>query len=82
MSETTKSRLAAIEAKLPKPVVLILEDGSTYRHPGPPLKFYGEILKHINENGPLCGIVRRAVRSQGFGAKMLELAKALLELTG
>jgi hypothetical protein len=75
-----RRRIETLEATLPKPVVLILDDGSTFRHPGPALKFYCEIVAQIYAGqGPLLDIVRRAVRSEGFGRKMLELCKAILE---
>lgn len=75
-----RRRIEELEAKMPKPVVLILDDGSMFRHPGPQLKFYSEIVAQIYAGqGPLLDIVRRAIRSEGFGAHMLELCKAILE---
>lgn len=82
MSETIRRRIEELEATLPKAVTLVLEDGSTFRHPGPALKFYSEVVAQVYAGqGPLLNIVRRAVRSEGFGRKMLELCKAILQPT-
>jgi hypothetical protein len=84
MSET-KKRLEAIEAKIPRPVVLTLDNGKFFHYPAGPLKLFCEILGQIYERdqtgkeGPLLEIVRRATKSEGFGTHMLEMAKTCME---
>jgi hypothetical protein len=83
VSETTK-RLDNIESRIPRPVKLWLDDGSVFIYPKGPLKLFGELLNQVYEKeqrgmeGPLLEVFRRAVKSENYGRKMLEMSKTCL----
>src|SRR5271166_3123235 len=72
------SRLEALERDLPKEIVLLLDDGHTFHHPGPVFKFYAEAMKQIESNGPLVRACCRAVQSSD-GSRLHEAVRALAE---
>ena len=72
------SRLEALERDLPRELVLLLDDGHTFHHPGPPLQFYAEAMQQIKSNGPLFRACCRAVRASD-GSRLYEIVRALAE---
>jgi hypothetical protein len=79
MSQSILYRIAVLEASLPEEIILTLDDGNFYHHPGPALRFYSEGLEQIRENrGPLLEAVRRTVNATGCGL-IWQLLDALTE---
>lgn len=68
MSKTIDGRLRALEAVMPGEIILLLDNGSQFRHCGPPLRFYSDSIAEIRlGHGPLLDAVRRTVEAQGCG---------------
>lgn len=61
------SRLHELEARAPQSIVLYLEDGSQFRHPGGPFEFFAEAMKQIPREGPIVRAARCTVRAKGCG---------------
>lgn len=69
MSGSLRSRIEALEAGLPCEIILTLENGETYRHPGPALKFFTEGMEQIRYGGgPILDAAYRTVEAKGCGA--------------
>jgi hypothetical protein len=49
LSERLRRRIEALEAVAPQEVVLTLDDGTEYRHPGPALSFFADGMDAINK---------------------------------
>jgi len=62
-----RRRIEKLEALLADDeVVLILQDGSRFRHPGPPLRFFSEAMEDSRQNRctPLLEAIRKTVASE------------------
>jgi hypothetical protein len=72
-----RRRLEALEARLPQEIVLTLDDGSTFHHPGGPLEFDREVRDQMqNGGGPLVEALLRTVSAEGCG-RLWELTRAV-----
>lgn len=67
MRENIRKRIEALEAGMPRAIVLTLNDGATLHHPGPPLKFAMEALAQIEKRGPLVVACTKTVSAIGCG---------------
>lgn len=72
-----KTRLEAIERMVPDAIVLKLDDGSTFEHPGPAIAFYMEGMRQIaKKRGPIYHAALHYVSATGCG-RMHELLRAM-----
>jgi hypothetical protein len=68
MSRSLLSRIEKLEAKLPRGIELILDDGTSFHHSGPPLQFAMECRDQMNAGGgPIVDAVMRTVDAKGCG---------------
>jgi len=68
MSNNIRRRIAKLEAALPREIVLTLDDGTTFHHPGPALRFCVEGMDQIGTGrGPIADAVCRTGRAEGCG---------------
>ena len=56
--------------------MLLLDDGHTFHHPGPALKFFAEAMRQIKSNGPLFRACCRATRASD-GSRLHEVVRAV-----
>ncbi len=72
-----RRRLEALEARLPQEIVLTLDDGSTFHHPGGFLEFGSDVRDQMGEGGgPLVEALLRTVSAEGCG-RLWELMRAV-----
>src|SRR5438105_4809370 len=78
MARSLISRLEALERLPPRGVTLLLNHGTKYRHPGPPLKTYVYILRKMNEDdGRVLNVIRKTVGASNFGLLCQKLRSLL-----
>lgn len=79
MSGNIETRLRALEMKVPADIVLMLRDGTTIEHPGPPLAFFAHASEQIAQRrGALFNAAHRIVSATGCG-KLHEVLLAMVE---
>jgi hypothetical protein len=74
-----RQRIEALYAKLPKEIVLTLDDGTTFHHRGPLLKFAAEAMTQAESGGgPIVTACCRAAKATGCGL-VFDLIAAIAE---
>ena len=72
-----RRRIEALETEVPEAIVLHLDNGREFRHPGPSLEFYFQGLEQIRKGrGPIAEVIDRVVDAEGCG-RLWEVLKVL-----